>query len=125
MILADLCMQLSIPMLLPTTIEIDQVINGRSSTEVTFDAILFSALSSPRLSQASQSDKGGSQNHPASASPMIAAVPLSASAVVKRQISAARSSWLVSDRKFCQTTSGRSKFFDSNDTSLPEVTIRS
>jgi hypothetical protein len=48
---------------------------------------------------------------------------LEASAAVNRQIRAALSSWLVSDRKRFQTRSGRSKFLDSSDFSLPVVTI--
>jgi hypothetical protein len=56
---------------------------------------------------------------------MIDAVPLSANASVNKQMSAARSSWSVSVRNRCQTTSGRSKLSDSSDFNLPDVTIRS
>jgi hypothetical protein len=67
----------------------------RHRTELTIEAIRFSALSSPHVAQASHIDHGGNQNQPPSASPMIAAVPLSASAAVNRQIRAALSSWPV------------------------------
>jgi hypothetical protein len=39
----------------------------------TFRAIIFAALSSPRVAQASHNDHGGKQNQPLSASPVIAA----------------------------------------------------
>jgi hypothetical protein len=99
------------------------IANGRSSTEVTFKAILFAAVSTPSAAQGCHNDHGGSQNQPPSASPMIAAVPLAASAAVNRQTRAARSSWSVSERKRCQTTSGRFKLSDSSDCNLPVVTI--
>jgi hypothetical protein len=60
--------------------------------EVTFKANLFEAISSPSFAQGSHIDHGGSQNHPLSVSPMIAAVASWASAAVNRQIGAARSS---------------------------------
>lgn len=49
-----------------------------------------------RVPRKASPDHGGSQNHPPSVSQMIAAVPFSASAAVKRQIRAARSSWSAS-----------------------------
>ena len=58
--------------------------------EVTFDAILFEALSSPSFAQGCHNDHGGNQNQPPSSSPMIAAVPLEASAAVNRQNRVAR-----------------------------------
>jgi hypothetical protein len=56
---------------------------------------------------------------------MVAAVPFAVSAAVNKQMRAARDSWSVSDRKLCQTSSGRSKLFDSTDSNLSVVTIRS
>ena len=78
----------------------------------------------PGVAQGSHNDHGGSQNHPPSAFRMIAAVPLSANAAVNRQISAARNSWSVSDRKLFKTTAGKSKFSDNKDSSLPVETSR-
>jgi hypothetical protein len=63
--------------------------NGRPRTEVTFKTTLFATLLSPCVTQGCHNVHGGSQNHPPSGSPMIAAVPLSANAAVNRQIRAA------------------------------------
>jgi hypothetical protein len=100
-------------------------VNGRSRTQVAFKAILFAAFSSPCVAHGCHNVHGGRQNQPPSASPMIVAAPWAARAAVKRQMRAARSSWSLSKRKRCQTSSGRSKFFESTDSSLPVVAIRS
>src|ERR1700675_1303946 len=91
-------------------------------TGLDFKAILFAAFSNPFSAQGCHNDHGGSQNQPPFDSPIIAAVPLAAKHAVKRQIRAARSAWFLSERERSQNSSGISRFFERNDSSLPVVT---